>query len=116
MFSTLHTGNVEMFAIKHYSNSNPYGEEEFEEDYRRFKLMNRLLNRNSINHRLILNTIITLQNTFGVDGTKVLLFYNTDKNNWGLLKSFLIYLGYIDPLEMIDIIPDYDISQELEKI
>jgi hypothetical protein len=116
MFSTLHDGNVVMFAMKHYSNINPYGEEEFEEDYRRFKLMNRLLNRNVINHRLILNTIITLQNTFGVDGTKILLLYNTDKNNWCLLKSFLIYLGYMDPLEMLDIIPDYDILQELEKI
>jgi len=116
MFSTLHDGNVVMFAMKHYSNINLYGEEEFEEDYRRFKLMNRLLNRNVINHRLILNTIITLQNTFGVDGTKILLLYNTDKNNWCLLKPFLIYLGYMDPLEMLNIVPDYDILQELEKI
>jgi len=116
MFETLHDGNVTMFAIRHYSNPGCYGEEEFEEDYRRFKLMNRLLNRTSLNYRLILNNIITLQNLFGVEGSKVLLFYNTDKGNWECLKTFLIYLGYIDPLELIEITPDYDILQELERL
>lgn len=116
MFSELNSSNVLMFAMRHYSNPHYHGEEEFEEDYRRFKLMNRLLNRTPLNNRLIMNNIIILQNMFSVEGAKVLLFYNTDKSNWEYLKAFLIYLDYIDPLDMIEIVPDYDILQELEKI
>jgi hypothetical protein len=116
MFSHLNEGNVIMFAMRHYSSPRCHGEEEFEEDYRRFKLMNRLLNRDLVNYRLVLNNIIILQNMFGVDASRVLLFYHTNSENWGSLKSFLIFLNYIDPLDMIEVVPDDDILQELEKL
>ena len=116
MFSHLNENNVVMFAMRHYLNPNCHGEEEFEEDYRRFKLMNRLLNREFINHRVVINNIIILQNMFGVDSTRVLLFYHTKPENWGSLKSFLIFLNYIDPIDMVEIVPDDDILRELEKL
>jgi hypothetical protein len=116
MFDDLSDKNVIMFGIRHYSNPKFKGEEEFEEDFKKFKLMNKLLNVERINHRLVLNTIIILQNTFSTEGVRALLFYFTKRGNWEVLKSFLIYLGYIAPDEMVDIIPDYDVLQELEKI
>jgi hypothetical protein len=116
MFDYLNDKNVIMFGIKHYNNPSFKGEEEFEEDYKKFKLMNKLLNVEYINYRLVLNTIIILQNTFSTDGVRVLLFYFTKQKHWGSLKAFLIYLGYISPDDMIEIVPDYDILEELEKI
>ncbi len=43
-------------------------------------------------------------------------FISQNKKHWGSLKAFLIYLGYISPDDMIEIVPDYDILEELEKI
>ena len=116
MFEDLNSKNVVMFAIKHYSNPSLRGEDEFDEDYKKFKLMNKLLNSVNLNHRLILNTVIILQNTFTTEGVRALLFYHTNPKHWGQLKSILIYLGYLSPDEMVSIVPDYDILQELEKI
>jgi hypothetical protein len=116
MFENLNSKNVVMFAIKNYSNPALKGEDEFEEDYKKFKVMNKLLNSSNLNYRLILNTVIILQNTFSTDGVRALLFYHTNTKHWGQLKSVLIYLGYLSPDEMVLIVPDYDILQELEKI
>jgi len=116
MFSHLNENNVIMFAMRHYSNPNCHGEEEFEEDYRRFKLMNRLLNRELINHRLVINNIVILQNMFGIEASRVLLFYHTNVENYGSLKSFLIFLNIIAPIDMVEIVPDDDILRELEKL
>ena len=116
MFSELNESNVLMFGIKNYSNPSFRGEEEFDEDFRKFKSINRLLNYSNINNRLILNTIIILQNNFTLEGTNTLLFYYTEIKHWGKLKSFLVYLDYIDLLYIPEVIPDYDLLQELEKI
>jgi len=116
MFEQLNSKNVMMFAIKHYQNPSFRGEGEFEEDFKKFKLMNKLLNSNNINHRLILNNIIILQNTFSTEGVRALLFHFTNKKHWGQLKSVLIYLGYLSPDDMLAIIPDDDLLRELERI
>jgi len=116
MFEQLNSKNVLMFAIKNYSNPTFKGEDEFEEDFKKFKLMNKLLNSNSLNHRLVLNNIIILQNTFTTEGVRALLFYFTNEKHWGQLKSILIYLGYLSPDDMLAVIPDDDLLRELERI
>jgi hypothetical protein len=116
MFDELNDKNVMMFAIRHYSNPKHRGEEEFEEDFKKFKLMNKLLNVTQVNHRLVLNTIIVLQNTFSTEGVRALLFYYTKESHFSILKSFMVYLGYLSVDEMSNINMDKNILKELEGV
>jgi hypothetical protein len=53
---------------------------------------------------------------FGIEASRVLLFYHTNPENYGSLKSFLIFLNIIAPIDMVEIVPDDDILRELEKL
>ena len=52
-----------------------------------------------LDERLILNHIIILGNMFTVAGAIKLLFFTVEKEHHSLLKTFLIYLNYIDSSE-----------------
>jgi|LWDU01.1.fsa_nt_gi hypothetical protein len=105
-----------MFGIQHYMNPAISGEEEFNTDYKKFKLINRLFKSQNINWRLLINTVILLQNVFGVEATVALLFYHTDSLYYSKLKSVVIYLDYMSPTEMLSVINDDDLMIHLEKI
>jgi hypothetical protein len=116
MFDELNSKNVMMFATRHYSNPSFRGEEEFEEDFKKFKLMNKLLNAEIINYRLVLNTIIILQNTFTTEGVRVLLLYYTKSDYWSSLKAFMVYLGYLSVDEMNNVPTNTNILKQLEQV
>ena len=105
-FSTLTPENINMFAIKHYDNPLCVDEKEFLDDMKRFKYLKRLFRKyetsKDLKMRLVINHIIILANVFGVDAATTLLFFKIEKNHWPLLKTFLVFLGYMPENDLID--------------
>lgn len=90
--------NYIMFAMKHYQNPQCLNIEEFHNDLKRIKYIKRLFSRyvssGDLKERLILNHLIILYNSFGVEATK-LLFFKIEKQYWPQLKTFLVFLQYM---------------------
>ena len=109
-----------MFAIKHYDNPQAVGEKEFYDDMKRFKYLKRLFKKYSktsiLKERLILNHIIVLQNVFGPEPVKVLLFYKINQEHWSLLKTFLVFLNYMVETELNHISTDRKLMGKLKGI
>jgi len=105
-FSTLTPENINMFAIKHYDNPLCVDEKEFLDDMKRFKYLKRLFRKyetsKDLKMRLVINHIIILANVFGVDAATTLLFFKIEKNHWPILKTFLVFLGYMPENDLID--------------
>jgi hypothetical protein len=95
-FDELNEENYIIFAIKHYENPQAVTQEDFFEDMKRFKWIKRLLNKykntGELNNHLIINHFMVLYNVFG-EATTPLLFYKINKDLWGVLKTFVMYLG-----------------------
>lgn len=95
-FDELNEENYIIFAIKHYENPQAITQEDFFEDMKRFKWIKRLLNKykntGDLNTHLIINHFVSLYNVFG-EATTPLLFYKINKELWGVLKTFVLYLG-----------------------
>ena len=105
-FSELTPENINMFAMKHYDNPSCVDEAEFLDDMKRFKYLKRLFRKyetsKDLKMRLVINHIIILANVFGVDAATTLLFFKIEKNHWPLLKTFLVFLGYMPENDLID--------------
>ena len=105
-FKNLTPENINMFAIKHYDNPSCVDEQEFLDDMKRFKYLKRLFRKyetsKDLKMRLVINHIIILANVFGVDAATTLLFFKIEKNHWPLLKTFLVFLGYMPENDLID--------------
>jgi hypothetical protein len=75
---------------------------EFEEDLKRIKYVKRLIKRyrvtGELKERLILNHLIILANVFGVDSSVKMLFYKLDRDDYDILKTFLLFLNYMPKL------------------
>ena len=100
LFEKLTDENFTMFAMQCYDNPQCTSMEEFMEDLRRFRYLKRLLRRfyknGELRERLILNHLIVLNNLFGVENAIRMLEFKLDKEYWPVLKTCLLYLGYID--------------------
>ena len=97
-FSELNKENFLLFAIRYYDNPTASTQEEFEEDLKRFKYVKRWLKKyhesGTINSHLLLNHIIVIFNCWN-DAALPMLFFKLDREYWGYLKSFLIFLNRI---------------------
>lgn len=95
-FDDLNESNVLLYAAKCYDKPNCI-QSEFEEDYKKFRYIKRLLNRyrltGKIKERLILNHINLTQNVFGIEASTRILFLRIDKRDWSALKTLLIFLS-----------------------
>ena len=82
-------------AMKHYDKPT-CSIDEFNEDLNRFKVLQRCLSTyridGNINEHLVLNHIITLFNLFG-DITVDMLLFKIKKENWCILRPFLILIN-----------------------
>ena len=120
MYENITTGNVMMFAIKHYDNPQCEGEKEFHDDMKRFKYIKRLLRKHKdsgiLKERLLLNHIIILNNLFGPEACVTLLLFKIQKEYWETLKSFLLYLNMIRDDELSEIEEDKQILDILGKL
>jgi hypothetical protein len=94
----LNDDNFLLYAMKHYD-SPTCMMSEFEEDFKRIKYIKRLLKRyrqtGELKERLILNHIIVLSNVFGTPQSVRLLFFKVDKEDWSVLKTFLLFLNFM---------------------
>lgn len=97
-FENLTLKNSLLFAMRCYDNPQCLDEEEFIEDYKRFKYVKRLCRRyvqtGRISERLMLNHLVLLNNVFGAPATARLLFLKcNDERMWRVLKVFMTYMG-----------------------
>ena len=118
MFEKITPANWMMFAMKNYDNPQADGEEEFQEDLKRFKYLKRLLKKHhdggDLKERLILNHIIVLTNVFGVEAASTLLLFKIDPLYWPVLKTFMVYLHMIPQGELLQIDTDDYVWKILE--
>ena len=120
MYDKITNDNVIMFAIKHYDNPQCEGEKEFYDDMKRFKYIKRLLRKykdtDILKERLLLNHIIILNNLFGAEACVTLLLFKIQREYWGTLKSFLLFLNIIRDDELQEVIVDQGVLGILEKL
>ena len=120
MYDKITNDNVIMFAIKHYDNPQCEGEREFYDDMKRFKYIKRLLRKykdtDILKERLLLNHIIILNNLFGAEACVTLLLFKIQREYWGTLKSFLLFLNIIRDDELQNVEKDKIVSDALGKI
>ena len=107
LFDELIEENFILFASKHYNNPQCTSLEEFYEDLFRFKHLKKLLKRYLINddlrERLILNHLIVIYNIFGIKAANRMIFFKFEKRYWPALKTFLIFLNYLEESELVDV-------------
>lgn len=103
MIENLNDENFMLYAMKCYDSPNCIMSE-FEEDLKRIKYVKRLIKRYKTNgelkERLILNHIIILSNVFGTRNAVRMLFFRLDEQDYQILKTFLIFLGYMPDMIM----------------
>jgi hypothetical protein len=94
MFDDLNESNVLLYAAKCYDKPNCI-QSEFDEDYKKFRYIKRLLNRyrlsGKIKEVLLINHLILTQNVFGIEASTRILFLKIDKKDWPALKTMLIF-------------------------
>ena len=95
-FDDLNESNVLLYAAKCYDKPNCI-QSEFDEDYKKFRYIKRLLNRyrltGKIKERFLLNHINLTQNVFGVEASTRILFLRIEEKDWSALKTLLIFLS-----------------------
>lgn len=98
MILDLNDDNFMFYAMKAYESPKCIMSE-FEEDLKRIKYVKRLIKRykatGEIKERLILNHIIILSNVFGVIPTVRMLFFKLDREEYEILKTFLLFLNFM---------------------
>lgn len=101
MITDLNDATFTMYSMKAYDRPNCIMSE-YEEDLRRIKYIKRLIRKykggGELKERLILNHIIILANTFGIEPSVKLLFYRIDPEDYDVLKTFLLFLNYMPPI------------------
>lgn len=98
MFDNLTSENYLLYAVKSYDNPNCIMSE-FKEDFKRFNYIKRLFRRyrldKEICDRLIVNHLVVLYNVFGLEAATRLLFYKMNKEDYSVLKTYLLFLNFM---------------------
>ena len=99
MFENLTEANVSLYQMKSYENPSCHTMDEFMDDMKRIKYIKRLFYRyhtkNQLKERLILNHLIVIFNSFGIEPSLKILKLKLEERHWPVIKPFLIYLKYI---------------------
>jgi len=92
--------NFTLYAAQNYRNPRVLSVKEFHSDLARFKYVKKLFSRytthGELKHRLILNHIISIYNVFDVRAATKMCFFKLPQCAWPALKTFLVYMNYID--------------------
>lgn len=120
IFDELTEENVMLYAAKAYYKPQFSDIEEFYEDLKRFKYVKRLVNRylehNELAERLIINHLIVIFNSFGIEPSINILDLKLDHKHWPVIKPFLVYLKYIEPDKITGFPMDPTVVDRLRKI
>jgi hypothetical protein len=127
-FENLTDDNMMLYAAKAYDKPNCIMSE-FTEDMKKLNYLKRLFRRyrkhGEMRERLILNHIVVLYNLFGPEVTARLLFFSMSKEDYSILKTYLVFLNImpdrifgINGKDIIssDIAVDMNIANELRNI
>lgn len=97
-FDDLTNENILLYAVKAYDRPNMLMSE-FKEDMKRFNYLKRLFRRyrkdGEMRERLVINHLVILYNVFGVEVATRMLFYKMSKEDYSVLKTFLLFLNYM---------------------
>jgi hypothetical protein len=95
-FDNLTSENIMIYAMKIYDKPNCIMSE-FVEDMKRFNYLKRLFRRyrkyNELRERLVLNHLVVLYNVFGAEPLSRLLFFKMSKDDYSIIKTYLIFLS-----------------------
>lgn len=120
IFDELTEENLFLYAAKHYYKPQFSDIEEFYEDLKRFKYIKRLVNRylehDELGERLILNHLIVIFNSFGIEASLNMLELKLDDKHWPVIKPFLIFLRYIRNDQYTGISMDPKVIEKLREI
>ena len=120
LFDELTEKNFEAYAVRHYNNPQCLSIDEFYEDMAKFKYVKRLLRKyrecGDIRERLVLNHLIAIYNVFSIAAANHMMFYRIEKDLWGTLKPFLVFLNYLPDGMMQGIESDMKIAKRLQDI
>lgn len=120
VLNELNDDNFEWFALRHYHNPRGSEIEDFYEDLKRIKYIKRLVNRylekNKLQTRLLLNHIIIFFNAFTIPAALRILEFKLDEKSWVVIKPFLLHLNYIRETDYTSIPSDLHAFVELRKI
>ncbi len=127
-FENLTDENILLYAAKAYDKPNCVMSE-FTEDIKKLNYLKRLFRRyrkhGEMRERLIINHIVVLYNLFGPEVTARLLFFNMNKDDYSILKTYLTFLNImpervrgINGKDIIssDITIDMNIANELRNL
>ena len=128
MINNLNDENWLYFLVANYKTPTLV-KSEVDEDVKRIKYIKRLLRKYKhtgvLKERLILNHIIILSNVFGVEATTRILFLKVDREDYDVLKTFLLFLNYLpevvrgiygNNIHVSDIPIDLTVVKALQKI
>jgi len=120
IFNELTEENLLLYAAKAYYKPNFSDIEEFYEDLKRFKYIKRLVNRylehEELSERLILNHLIVIFNSFGIEPSLKILKLKLEERHWPVIKPFLIYLKYIRDDDITGPLMDPTVVDRLRQI
>ena len=120
LFDELNSQNFKTFAAKYYTNKRCLSMDEFYSDLAAFKYVVRLLRRyrqsGKLQEKLILNHIILIYNVFEIHAATRMLFHKIDEDLWPALKTFIVFLNYLQPNTYQDINIDLNIANKLKEI
>jgi hypothetical protein len=120
IFNELTEENLLLYAAKAYYKPNFSDIEEFHEDLKRFKYIKRLVNRylehEELSERLILNHLIVIFNSFGIEASLKILKLKLEDRHWPVVKPFLIYLKYIKDDDITGPLMDPTVVDRLRQI
>jgi len=95
-FDNLTNDNIMLYAMKVYDRPNCILSE-FKDDMKRFNYLKRLFRRyrkyGEMRERLVLNHLVVLYNVFGAETMTRLLFFKMSKEDFSILKTYLIFLS-----------------------
>lgn len=97
-FDDLTNENIMLYAAKAYDKPNCILSE-FKDDMKRFNYLKRLFRRyrkfGDLKEQLILNHIVVIYNVFGPEVSTRLLFFKMAKEDYAILKTYLLFLSYM---------------------
>ena len=127
-FDDLNNENFLMYAMKAYDKPSCLMSE-FKEDMKRFNYIKRLFHKyrknNELREQLVLNHLVVINNVFGAEPATRLLFYKVSKEDFSVLKTYLLFLNLMPnvvkgikghDIRSSDIEVDVKIAETLRKI
>ena len=128
MFEDLNNENFIIYAMKAYERPNCLMSE-FKEDMKKFNYLKRLFHKyrksGELKEQLVLNHLIVIYNVFGPEPATRMLFYRMAKEDYSVLKTYLIFLNSMpvvvkgihgQDIRSSDIEVDMIVAEELRKI